>query len=118
MGEQEKQAALDARAELWDEWSKTLYGGTTSSDFHPGINIGYGSKNTLLKHMSATKPMWVDANDVGNYNPMVAQSWELKHDDEGLAYIEFTLKPGLHFNDGEPITAGDIKFSWEWEWNS
>ena len=115
MGEQDKQAALDVRSDKWDEWSKTLYVGTTSSDFHPGINIGYGSKNTLLKHMAATKPMWVDANDVGSYNPLVAQSWELKHDTEGLAYIEFKIKPGLTFNDGEPITAGDIKFSWEWE---
>jgi len=115
MGEQQKQADIDAREEKWDDWTETLYVGTTSLDFHPGINIGYGTKNTLLKHMSATKPMWVDANDVGEYNPMIAQSWELKHDAEGLSYIEWKIKPGLTFNDGEPITAGDIKFSWEWE---
>lgn len=115
MGQQGKNAAEDARAELWDEWSKTLYVGTTSQDFHPGINMGYGTKNTLLKHMSATKPLWVDANNVGEYNPLVAQSWELKRDSDGDSYIEFTIKPGLTFNDGEPITAGDIKFTWEWE---
>lgn len=115
LGQQSKQKQKDELQAKWDEWSKTLYVGTTSADFHPGINIGYGGKNTLLKHMTSTKPYWVDSNDVGSYNPMIAESWTLKHDAEGDAYVEFKVKPSLTFNDETPITADSIKFSWEWE---
>src|SRR5438105_10185989 len=42
--------------------------------------------------------------------PSLAQSWEAPED--GLSY-EFVLRPGLKFHDGAPVTAEDVKFSFE-----
>src|SRR5712691_4285982 len=42
--------------------------------------------------------------------PSLAQSWEAPED--GLSY-EFVLRPGVKFHNGEPVTAEDVKFSFE-----
>ena len=41
--------------------------------------------------------------------PAAAASWEVSAD--GLTYT-FHLRPGLHWSDGEPLTAGDFVASW------
>jgi peptide/nickel transport system substrate-binding protein len=40
----------------------------------------------------------------------LAESWSTSPD--GLVY-EFTLRPGVKFHNGEPVTADDVKFSFE-----
>src|SRR5207244_4269164 len=40
----------------------------------------------------------------------LAQSWQQSPD--GLSY-EFVLRKGARFHDGEPVTAEDVKFSFE-----
>jgi len=40
----------------------------------------------------------------------LAESWSVSPD--GLVY-EFTLRPGVKFHNGEPVTADDVKFSFE-----
>jgi len=40
----------------------------------------------------------------------LAESWSASSD--GLVY-EFTLRPGVKFHNGEPVTADDVKFSFE-----
>ena len=42
--------------------------------------------------------------------PSLAQSWSVSKD--GLVY-EFVLRKGARFHDGEPVTAEDVKFSFE-----
>ena len=42
--------------------------------------------------------------------PCLAQSWSMSED--GLSW-DFVLRDGVKFHDGEPITAEDIKFSFE-----
>src|SRR5438874_593327 len=42
--------------------------------------------------------------------PSLAQSWEAPED--GLSY-EFVLRAGVKFHNGEPVTAEDVKFSFE-----
>src|SRR5262245_50829673 len=42
--------------------------------------------------------------------PSLAESWTRSTD--GLAY-EFTLRNGLRFHNGDPVTAEDVKFSFE-----
>jgi peptide/nickel transport system substrate-binding protein len=42
--------------------------------------------------------------------PSLAQSWSVSKD--GLVY-EFVLRKGVKFHDGEPVTAEDVKFSFE-----
>lgn len=42
--------------------------------------------------------------------PDLAESWEVS--DDGTVYT-FHLRRGAHFHDGKPVTAHDVKFSWE-----
>src|SRR5919106_6064471 len=42
--------------------------------------------------------------------PCLAESWTVSPD--GLVY-EFVLRRGVRFHDGEPVTAEDVKFSFE-----
>ena len=43
-------------------------------------------------------------------SPSLAESWSMSKD--GLA-VEFTLRQGVHFHNGDPVTADDVKFSFE-----
>lgn len=42
--------------------------------------------------------------------PLLAESWEISED--GRTYT-FTLREGITFHDGSPLTAGDVKFTYE-----
>ena len=42
--------------------------------------------------------------------PCLAESWSMAPD--GLSY-DFTLRKGVLFHNGEPLTAEDVKFSFE-----
>src|SRR5262245_18185319 len=42
--------------------------------------------------------------------PRLAESW--RESPDGLTY-EFTLRPGLKFHNGDPVTTEDVKFSYE-----
>jgi peptide/nickel transport system substrate-binding protein len=42
--------------------------------------------------------------------PSLAESWSMARD--GLS-AEFTLRPGLKFHNGDPLTTDDVKFSFE-----
>src|SRR5436853_1549939 len=56
-------------------------------------------------HDALVKPMPGGLN-----TPSLAESWTLSKD--GLAY-EFVLRKGARFHNGEPVTAGDVKFSFD-----
>lgn len=45
----------------------------------------------------------------GTYEPVVAESWEMPDD----TTIVFHIRPGLVFHDGTPLTARDVKFTYE-----
>ncbi len=56
-------------------------------------------------HDAMVKPM------PGNpFAPSLAESWSMSPD--GLTY-EFVLREGVKFHNGEPVTAEDVKFSFE-----
>jgi peptide/nickel transport system substrate-binding protein len=56
-------------------------------------------------HDAMVKPM------PGNpHAPCLAESWSVSED--GLSY-EFVLRKGARFHNGEPVTAEDVKFSYE-----
>jgi peptide/nickel transport system substrate-binding protein len=69
----------------------------------PGIMtpfmVLYGLHDALVKPMPG-KPM----------APSLAESWSVLAD--GLTY-EFVLRPGVRFHNGDPLTADDVKFSFE-----
>src|SRR5690349_14388195 len=59
----------------------------------------YAVHDALLKPMPA-----------GPTTPSLAESWSVSKD--GLVY-EFVLRAGPRFHNGEPVTAEDVKFSFE-----
>ena len=56
-------------------------------------------------HDAMVKPM-----PEGPTAPCLAEKWKMAPD--GLAY-EFTIRAGAKFHNGEPVTAEDVKFSYE-----
>jgi peptide/nickel transport system substrate-binding protein len=42
--------------------------------------------------------------------PELAESWDVS--DGGLTWT-FNLRPGVTWSDGQPLSSGDVKFSWE-----
>jgi peptide/nickel transport system substrate-binding protein len=56
-------------------------------------------------HDAMVKPM-----PSGLYTPCLAQSWTASEDN--LSY-EFVLRDGAKFHNGDPVTAEDVKFSFE-----
>ena len=56
-------------------------------------------------HDAMVKPM-----PDGPATPCLAEKWKMAPD--GLAY-EFAIRPGAKFHNGEPVTAEDVKFSFE-----
>src|SRR5258705_1058866 len=56
-------------------------------------------------HDAMVKPM-----PDGPLTPSLAESWSVSED--GLS-VEFVLRKGTKFHDGEPVTAEDVKFSFE-----
>src|SRR5262249_49953700 len=56
-------------------------------------------------HDALVKPM-----PGGSLTPSLAESWSMSPD--GLVY-DFVLRKGVRFHNGEPVTAEDVKFSFE-----
>ena len=56
-------------------------------------------------HDALVKPM-----PSGLHTPSLAESWTQSKD--GLLY-EFVLRKGVRFHNGDPVTAEDVKFSFE-----
>jgi peptide/nickel transport system substrate-binding protein len=75
--------------------------------FDPGETPGIGTPFMILYalHDALVKPMPGNA-----MTPSLAESWSLSKD--GLVY-EFVLRQGLTFHNGDPVTAEDVKFSFE-----
>ncbi len=46
----------------------------------------------------------------GDIVPELAESWEISED---LQRVTFTLREGLHWSDGEPLTADDVVFTYQ-----
>src|SRR5438034_10116532 len=75
--------------------------------FDPAETPGIGTPWMILYalHDALVKPMPGNA-----MAPSLAESWSLSKD--GLVQ-ESVLRPGVKFHNGEPVTADDVKFSFE-----
>src|SRR5499425_144041 len=75
--------------------------------FDPAETPGIGTPFMILYalHDALVKPM--PGNPMA---PSLAESWSLSKD--GLIY-EFVLRQGAKFHNGDPVTAEDVKFSFE-----
>ena len=72
--------------------------GDTESAITPFLVL-YALHDALVKPMPA-----------GQSTPSLAESWTMSPD--GLTY-EFLLRNGVTFHNGEPVTAADVKFSFD-----
>ena len=75
--------------------------------FEPAETAGLVTPFMLLYalHDSLVKPMPGNA-----MSPSLAESWTMSKD--GLVY-EFVLRRGAKFHNGDPVTAEDVKFSFD-----
>jgi peptide/nickel transport system substrate-binding protein len=75
--------------------------------FDPAETLGIITPFMLMyaMHDAMAKPM-----PDSPIAPCLAESWTMAAD--GLSYT-FVLRPGVRFHNGEPVTAEDVKFSFE-----
>jgi peptide/nickel transport system substrate-binding protein len=75
--------------------------------FDPAETPGIGTPFMILYalHDALVKPLPGNA-----MAPSLAESWSTSKD--GVVY-EFVLRPGVRFHNGDPVTADDVKFSFE-----
>jgi peptide/nickel transport system substrate-binding protein len=89
----------------------TLVLGVDISDartFDPARQFEYSSPITMKAAYDTL--VTVDPGDYGTLKPLLAESWKLV--DGGKAW-EFKLRKGVKFSTGNPLTAEDVKFSFE-----
>ena len=80
--------------------------GTNRASYQVAINcydrlVGFGSRQLPTGEMSY---------DYDTIVPELAESWTIS--DDGLVFT-FTLKPDATFTDGSPVTAADVKWSFD-----
>jgi ABC-type oligopeptide transport system substrate-binding subunit len=79
--------------------------GSPPSDWDPAAQSDYGSASTIAQVFEGLTA--VDAHGV--VQPALAENWRLE--DAGRRVV-FTLRDGLIYSDGTPITADDVVASW------
>jgi peptide/nickel transport system substrate-binding protein len=102
-----------------------LVSATTPAGAGPGGQMTWAVHTTLVpswfdpaEMIQGTAFMVLDAMDDALVKPMpgkamapsLAESWSMSPD--GIVY-EFVLRKGVKFHNGEPVTAEDVKFSFE-----
>ena len=77
----------------------------------PGINRD-ANTDALVHHIYEGLVGYRTDLSVG---PALAESWTVSED--GLSY-SFTLRPGVRFHNGEPLTSAEVKSSWDRQWRN
>jgi peptide/nickel transport system substrate-binding protein len=104
----EEAAAVELPADAAQEQVLRINSGSTGSaswDFFP---MAGGSDNQSWMPLLHTPPLYFDANL--ELQPGVFDSWQGNED--STEWI-FTIDPRAQFSDGSPITANDVKVTWE-----
>ena len=83
----------------------TLIDPVVSKDWSP---LRGGGQNVRQMSLMWAPPLWADMS--GALHPMVFASWEASAD---FVTWTFKLDPKAKFSDGSPITAADVKGTWE-----
>jgi ABC-type oligopeptide transport system substrate-binding subunit len=94
------------QAELAEDQTLRLASWALPTYIRPSNEGGPLSMMTLNTFMS---PFYED--EAGNMMPGICTDWSVSED--GLTYT-LTMDPAAKFSDGTPVTAADLKFSWEY----
>ena len=88
----------------------TIWGNMMIDNYDP-VDWSYAAQNNLFESVYSTL-LKVSYNDGGTVEavPDLAESWE--NEDDGAVWV-FHLNPDAVFTNGEPVTAEDVKFSFE-----
>src|SRR5215470_542225 len=65
---------------------------------------------TIMKVLPALHDAMIKPTPGNPMAPSLAESWTMSKD--GLTY-EFVVRKGVTFHNGEPVTAEDVKFSYD-----
>lgn len=72
--------------------------------------VAWNVYDRLVTHGTKTLPSGATGYDSAVFEPELAESWEIL--DDGKAMI-FRLREGATFHDGSPVTAEDVRWSFE-----
>ena len=76
----QKTSHTEERYQRWVDWSRTLYVGSTSGTFHPGLNLDTQWLGYFSRMLRGGKMVWInpESGNIEDYSPYVAESWEYK----------------------------------------
>jgi len=99
--------------EKWRQWQQTLIVGTTQFFENPDPSIGHTGFDEIASAITCDWLWSIDRDKAGVSVPRIAESWKMKQTAEGRYYLELKIRQGLKFQDGTPINAQAVKFSWD-----
>src|SRR5262245_50107114 len=108
-------ALVPARAQSREETALvvTEYG-PNNFDIHgvgtnrPGYEVSWNCYDRLITHGKKTLPDGVESYDRDTFAPELAEDWSLTD-----TSVTFKLRKNATFHDGTPITAKDVKWSFD-----
>jgi peptide/nickel transport system substrate-binding protein len=74
----------------------------------PGYEVSWNCYDRLMSHGKKTLPDGSESYDRDSFTPELAESWNATD-----SSITFKLRKGAAFHDGTPITAKDVKWSFD-----
>src|ERR1044072_5171924 len=87
------------------QWTLAIIGGATSVE--PGAASAANATVLVLRHMF--EPLVAYEGSPFKLTPRLASSWTVKDN----RIWEFKLRPGVKHHDGTPVTAEDVKYSFD-----
>ena len=84
------------------------------------LNSYYDNAFTTTQVLAATmRGLWLTSAD-GHWKPDLAAKMpkfsdqSIRQAADGSFEVDLTLRPGLKWSDGEPLTLNDLKYTWQW----
>ena len=95
------------------QWQNTLIVGTTMFFENPDPSAGFTGFDEVDAALRCDYLWTIDRDTAGIYRPHIADSWQMKQGSDGRYYLEVIIKKGLKFQDGTPVNAQAVKFTWD-----
>ena len=109
----EETTAAEAEAESSDGFNLAVCLASEPQTIDPALNSAVDGA-IMINHMFEGLVKWVDDGE-GNAvtAPGQAESWEKVVNDDGTVTYTFTLRDGIKWSDGQPVTAADFEYTWK-----